>query len=158
PDDYYSSVLLRAALHFFDLEIFKVEVVLLLLAALTAYGAILVAISMLSPKRAWIYSLGIVLVALSVYWLQFDHSVHASSRYYLRTALVLLTPLFGAVAAFSAMAADEITFRRLATLQHFMISPSHGAICAFAGAFAIVTLIHAVETEKFVSAWTGYRS
>src|SRR5207248_4802601 len=99
PDDYYSGVLLRAALHFFDLDIFKVEVVLLLLAALTAYGAILVAISMLSPKRAWIYSLGIVLVALSVYWLQFDHSVHASSRYYLRTALVLLTPLFGAVAA-----------------------------------------------------------
>lgn len=158
PDDYYSGVLLRAALRFFDLEIFKVEVVVLLLAALTAYGAILVVISILSPKRAWIYSLGIVLAALSVYWLQFDHSVHASSRYYLRTALVLLTPLFGAVAAFSAMAADEIAFRPLATLQHFLISPSHGAICAFAGAFAIVTLIHAVETEKFVSAWTGYRN
>ncbi len=158
PDDYYSGVLLRAALHFFDLEIFKVEVVLLLLAALTAYGSILIVISMLSPKRAWIYSLGIVLVALSVYWLQFDHSVHASSRYYLRTALVLLTPLFGAAAAFSAMAGDEITFRPLATMQHFLISPSHGAICTFAGAFAIVTLIHAVETEKFVSAWMGYRN
>jgi uncharacterized membrane protein len=158
PDDYYAGVLLRAALHFFDLEIFKVEIVLLLLAALSAYGAILVVIAMLSPQRAWIYSLGIVLVALCVYWLQFDHSVHASSRYYLRTALVLITPMFGAVAAFSAMAGDKITFRPLATLQHFLISPNHGAICTLAGAFAIVTLIHAVETEKFVSAWTPYRN
>jgi hypothetical protein len=157
PDDYYSGVLLRAALHFFDLEIFKVEVVLLLLAALTAYGAILVVISMLSPKWTWIYSLGIVVVALSVYWLQFDHSVHASSRYYMRTALVLLTPIFGVVAALSALAEDGDTFRPLATLQRFLISPSHRGICAFAGAFAVVTLIHAVETEKFVSAWTGYR-
>ena len=41
PDDYYASAFWRAALHFFDLEIFKVRVVLLLLAALTAYGAIL---------------------------------------------------------------------------------------------------------------------
>jgi hypothetical protein len=149
---------LRAALHFFDPEIFKVEVVLLSLAALTGYGGIVVVTSMLSLKRAWIYSLGIVLAALSVYWLQFDHSVHASSRYYLRTVLVLLTPIIGAVAAFSAMAEDGITFRPLATLQRFLISPSHGAIRTFAGAFSIVTLIHAVETEKFVSAWTSYRN
>ena len=32
-DDYYADAFLRAALHFFDLGIFKVEVVLLLLAA-----------------------------------------------------------------------------------------------------------------------------
>src|SRR5215475_711600 len=88
PDDYYAEVLLRAALHFFDLEIFKVEVVLLLLAALIAYVVVFVVISMLAPARAWLYSLGIILSALCVYWLQFDHSVHASSRYYLRTALV----------------------------------------------------------------------
>ena len=158
PDDYYAGVLLRAALHFFDLEIFKVEVVLLLLATLTAYGAIFLVTSMLSPERAWVYSLGIILVSLSVYWLQFDHSVHASSRYYLRTAVVLLTPIFGAVAALSAMAGDEITSRPLARLQHVLASPNHQVLCVFAAAFAVVTLIHAVETEKFVSAWTGYRN
>jgi hypothetical protein len=158
PDDYYAGVLLRAALHFFDLEIFKVEVILLLLAALITYGAFFVVISMLSSKRAWVYSLGIVLVALSVYWLQFDHSVHASSRYYLRTVLVLLTPIFGAMAALSAMARDEVTFRPLARLQHILISHNHQTLCASAGAFAIVMLIHVVETEKFVSAWTGYRN
>jgi hypothetical protein len=158
PDDYYAGVLLRAALHFFDLEIFKVEVVLLLLATLTAYGAIFLVTSMLSPERAWVYSLGIILVSLSVYWLQFDHSVHASSRYYLRTAVVLLTPIFGAVAALSAMAGDEITSRSLAKLRHVLVSPNHQVLCVFAAAFAVVTLIHAVETEKFVSAWTGYRN
>ena len=115
-------MLLRAALHFFDPEVFKVEVVVLLLAALTAYGAIFAAISNASPKRAWIYSLGIVLVLLSVYWLLFDHSVHASSRYYLRTVLVLLTPMFGAIAALSAMAGDGLTLPPLARLQHSLIS------------------------------------
>jgi hypothetical protein len=157
PDDYYAEVLLRAAFHFFDLEIFKVEVVLLLLAALIAFGAIFLVISMLSPERAWIYSLGITLAALCVYWLQFDHSVHASSRYYLRTALVLLTPIFGAVAALSAMPEAKIAFRPLARLRHILISPSRPALCIFAGTFAIVTLIHVVETGKFVTAWTDYR-
>jgi hypothetical protein len=157
PDDYYAGVLLRAALHFFDLEIFKVEVVLLLLAALTAYGVIFMAISVLSPERAWIYSLGIILVSLSVYWIQFDHSVHASSRYYLRTVLVLLTPAFGTLAALSALAGDGIVFRPLDRLQHALISPDRRIVRAFVGAFAVVSLIHTVETGKFVAAWTDYR-
>ena len=158
PDDYYAGVLLRAALHFFDPEVFKVEVVLLLLAALTAYGAIFAAVSMISPERAWIYSLAIVLVPLSMYWLQFDHSVHASSRYYLRTVLVLLTPVFGAVAALSAMAGDGIIFSPLAGLQQTLISPGNQALRVLAGAFAVAMLIHAVEIEKFVTAWTDYRT
>jgi hypothetical protein len=158
PDDYYAGVLLRAALHFFDLEIFKVEVVLLLLAALTAYGVIFVVISTPSPERAWIYSLGLILVSLAVYWLQFDHSVHASSRYYLRTALVLLIPMLGAMAALSAMAGDKIVARPLAGLQHVLISPSRQTLSVLAAAFVIVTSIHAVETWKFVAAWTDYRA
>jgi hypothetical protein len=158
PDDYYAGVLLRAALHFFDLEIFKVEVVLLLLAALTAYGVLFVAMSILSPERAWTCSLGLMLVSLSVYWLQFDHSVHASSRYYLRTALVLLIPILGAMAALSAMAGDGIVFRPLAGLQHRLTSPSSQMLSVLAAAFAIVTSIHAVETWKFLAAWTDYRA
>jgi hypothetical protein len=75
----------------------------------------------------------------------------------MRTALVLLTPLFGAAAAFSALAEDAVTLGPLTALQRFLISPGQGAISAFAGAFVVVTLIHAVETEKFVSAWTNYR-
>ena len=92
PDDYYADAFLRAALHFFDLEIFKVEVVLVLLAAIIAYGAILMLLSIWLPRWACICALGILLGLLSIYWLHFDHSVHASSRYYLRTALVIVTP------------------------------------------------------------------
>jgi hypothetical protein len=158
PDDYYADVLLRAALHFFDLGIFKVEVVLLLLAALTAFGVIFVVIPLLSSERAWIYSLGLILVSLIFYWLQFDHSVHASSRYYLRTALVLLIPILGAMAALSAMAGDGVVFRPLAGLQRVLISPSERTLSVLAAAFVIVTSIHVVETWKFVAAWTDYRA
>ena len=65
------------------------EVVLLLLAAVIAYGAILMLLSIWLPRRACICALAILLGLLSIYWLHFDHSVHASSRYYLRTALVI---------------------------------------------------------------------
>src|SRR5262249_40182751 len=101
-------------------------------------------------------SLGAILVSLSVYWMQFDHFVHASSRYYLRTVLTLLTPAFGALAALSALAGDGIVFRPLDRLQHALISPNRRMVSAFVGAFAVVTLIHAVETGKFVAAWTEY--
>ncbi len=158
PDDYYAGVLLRAALHFFDPEIFREEIVLLLSAALAGYAAVFVVISMISPERAWIYSLGITLAALSVYWLQFDQFIHASGRYYLRTALVLLTPMFGVAAALSAMAEDEITLNPFVTLRDLLILSNQGVVYAFAGAFTVVTLIHAVETEKFTREWAEYRN
>jgi hypothetical protein len=158
PDDYYAGVLLRAALHFFDLEIFSEPVVLLLLATLASYAALFMAISMSSPNRAWLYSLGVTLAALAIYWLLFDHSVHASGRYYLRTALVLLTPLFGAIAALAAMDQDEIAFRPLAALRLALTSPSRRTLGLIAGAYAAVTLIHVVETAKFAHAWTDYRN
>jgi hypothetical protein len=158
PDDYYADVLLRAALHFFDLEIFREQIVLVLLAALAGYVAIFMAISMIRPDRAWIYSLGVTLTVLAIYWLQFDHFIHASGRYYLRTALVLLTPIFGAVAALSSMDEDEIASRPLAMLRLLLISPGRRTIGLIAGAYAAVTFIHVVETAKFAHAWTEYRS
>lgn len=39
-----------------------------------------------------------------------------------------------------------------------MGSFSDRAICALAAAFLVVTSIHAVETSKFVAAWTNYRT
>jgi hypothetical protein len=158
PDDYYAGVLLRAALHFFDLEIFREQIVLLLLTTLAGYVVIFVVTFTISPERAWIFSTAVTLAALTAYWLQPDHSVHANGRYYLRTALVLLTPIFGAIAALSAMEEYEIAFRPLAMLRLVLNSPSQRTIGLFAGAYAAVTLIHAVETAKFVHAWTAYRN
>lgn len=158
PDDYYAGVLLRAALHFFDLEVFKEEIVLLLLATLAAHAGIFTALRMISAERAWLYSLGITLAVLAAYWLLLDHSVHASGRYYLRTTLVLLTPLFGAAAALSAMADDEIAFPPLAALRRALTSPSRRTVGLLAGAYLAVAAIHVVETEKFVHGWTDYRN
>ncbi|MBV9564190.1 MAG: hypothetical protein JOY90_27660 [Bradyrhizobium sp.] len=158
PDDYYAGVLRRAALHFFDPDIFKVEVVILSLASLAAYGIILAALSLVSPARASLYSVGILLAILSFYWLRFDHSVLASSRYYLRTALVIGTPILGAAAALAAMTGDGLVLARFAKLQHALTSPSDLTLRAWGGAFLVVLVIHVVETEKFVAAWTSYRA
>ena len=108
PDDYYADAFVRAALHFFDLAIFRVEVVVELLAAVIAYAAIFGLISIWLPKRACIFALGILLLLLCIYWGRFDHSVHANSRYYLRTALVVATPLLGVMAALVAMTREGI--------------------------------------------------
>jgi len=158
PDDYYAEVLLRAALHFFDLEIFRVEVVLVLLAALAAFGALFAAMKRISPARAHIYSSGIVLALLSTYWLKFDHSVLASSRYYLRTALVLLIPVLAAMATLSAMTEEEIAFQTLVRLRSTLLSWREQTASALVAAFLVVTAIHVVETGKFVTAWANYRA
>jgi hypothetical protein len=158
PDDYYADAFLSAALHFFDLELFKVDVVLLLLTAIIAYSAILMLFSTWIPRLACVSTLGILLGLLSLYWLYFDNSVHASSRYYLRTAMVVTTPLLGAMAALSAMSAEGIVVDRLANLQRALISPAERTLCAFASVLVVVTLIHAIETTKFITAWTEYRN
>ena len=157
PDDYYTDAFLRAALHFFDLEIFKVEVVVLL-AAVIAYGAILTLLSVWLPKWACICALGILLGLLSIYWLHFDHSVHASSRYYLRTVLVIVTPLLGTLGALAAMTREGMILNRPARLRHALVSPRGGTLCALASIFLVVTLIHTIETGKFVASWSDYRN
>ena len=158
PDDYYAGAFLRAALHFFDLEIFKVAVVLLLLAAVLAYGAILAPLSIWFSRGACIGALGLLLGMLSIYWLHFDHSVHASSRYYLRTALVIATPVLGALAAITAMTREGIILNRPAGLRHALVSPRGKMLCALAAIFLVVSVIHAIETAKFVTSWINYRN
>jgi hypothetical protein len=158
PDDYYTDAFLRAALHFFDLEIFKVEVVVVLLAAVVVYGVVLMLLSIWLPRWACICALGAVLGLLSIYWLHFDHSVHASSRYYLRTALVIATPLLGTLAALAAMTREGMVLNRRTRLRHALISPRGGPLCALASIFLVVTLIHAIETGKFVASWSDYRN
>lgn len=157
PDDYYADAFLRAALQFFDIELFRVKVVQLLLAAVIAYCVTLILLSIWLPNRACLCALATVLGLLLFYWLRFDHDMHASSRYYLRTALVILTPLFGAIAAFAALSEEDIVSNRWARLQHRLASSRNWA-CALASVFVIVTSIHAIETWKFVTAWTHYRN
>jgi hypothetical protein len=158
PDKYYADAFLRAALHFFDPGIFQVNVVLVLLATTTAYGAILFLLSAWLPRWACICALGSLSGMLAVYWLHFDHSVHASSRYYFRTALVIATPLLGALAALAAMTRESVMLNQAARLRHALIAPPGRMRCALASLFLVVTMIHAVETAKFVASWNEYRN
>ena len=158
PDDYYADAFVRAALHFFALEIFEVRIVLVLLAAVVAYGTIFMLLSKWLPRQACVCALGILLGSLTVYWLHFDHSLHADSRYYLRTALVLGIPLLGTLAAMTAMINEGIDLKALASFGHSVISLRGGSSCALASIFIMVTVIHVVETGKFVTSWANYRN
>jgi hypothetical protein len=158
PDDYYAGVLLRAALHFFDLIIFEVGVVMLLFAALAGYGAIYFALSRAMKGRAYLYAAMIVTALLVIYWMWFDRTIHASSRYYLRTALVIVTPVFGALATLSAMPADSPILLPLSRLQGALTTARDRWAGPLAAAFMLLTLVHVVETLKFVTAWSHYRA
>jgi len=156
PDGYYAGVLVRAALHFFDLTIFQVSVVSLLFATLAGYGVAFLVLSRLAPDRAHLYAAAIVVGVLAIYWLWLDHAIHASSRYYLRTALVIVTPAFGALAVLSAMYGDG----RLPSLglQRAMTAVRKQGPRPFAAAFMLLTMVHVIETGKFVAAWRNYRT
>jgi hypothetical protein len=158
PDEYYAGVLMRAALHFFDLTIFQVSIVVVLSAALAGYGAIFLLLSRVIPNRAHLLAAAIVAVMLSIYWLWFDHAIHASSRYYLRTALVIVTPVFGALAALGALPADGRFAVPLSRLRRATTELRDRAARPLVAAFILVTLVHVIETAKFIAAWSQYRT
>ena len=159
PDAYFADAYRRAALHFFDLTIFKVNVVLVLLATVAGYALAWLALVRAVPGKAHLYAAVIVAVALGVYWLAFDHALHASNRYYLRTALVVATPALGMLAALYALRAEGRLNLPIAGVERAMTALTCGiATRALAGLFVLVTLVHAVETGKFVAAWNQYKA
>lgn len=158
PDEYYAGVMVRAALHFFDPAIFQVSIVLLLFATLALYVVIFLMLSRPAPRRAHLDAAVIVMVILAVYWLWFDHTIHASSRYYLRTALVIVTPVFGALAALSADQEEGRLAFPFPGLERVMAAVRNRGARPLAAAFTLLTLVHAIETGKFVVAWAHYRT
>jgi hypothetical protein len=158
PDEYYADAFVRAARHFFDLAIFQVSIVLLLLATLAGYVAIFLMLSRPAPRRAYLYAAVILMVFLAVYWLWLDHSIHASSRYYLRTVLVIVTPAFGALAALSASQEEGRFAFLIPGQERVMAALRNRGARPLAAAFTLLTLVHVIETGKFVTAWTHYRT
>jgi hypothetical protein len=158
PDEYYAGVLVRAALHFFDPTIFQVSIVLLLLATLVGYVVIFLLLPRSAPRRAHLYAAVIVTAALAVYWMWLDHTIHASSRYYLRTALVIFTPVFGALATLGAGREDHRPPLPVPGLEWAITAIHNLGAQPLAAAFMLLTLVHVIETGKFVAAWTDYRT
>jgi len=159
PDDYFADVLVRAGLKFFDLAIFQVSLVVLLIAVLAGYSLLFLALTrVVNADTALLAATAAAAVALLIYWLLFDQWVHASNRYYLRTLLVVFTPVFGALSVFYAMRADGAPPRFLGLPKITELLSSATVIRVYIGAIVLVTAIHVVQTAKFVTDWTSYKS
>ena len=159
PDDYFADVLVRAGLHFFDPAIFQVNLVVLLIVVLAGYSLLFLALSrIMAVETALLAALALSAIALLIYWLQFDQWIHASNRYYLRTALVVITAAFGALSAVYAMRADgePVACPRLLQIAKFLANVT--VIRACTGAIILCTAIHVVQTAKFVTGWTAYKA
>jgi hypothetical protein len=159
PDEYVGSALRRAALHVFDVTILTGDLVLLLLGALASYGIVFLVLRRRTPRQAHVYAGLIVAMALAVYWLWFDQALHTGNRYYLRTALLIVTPVLGALAAVHALDADGRLSLRGPLLSRLIVALTGDVTArAAAGTVLLVMLVHAVETAKFVTAWTSYKA
>lgn len=156
PDDYMAAVLVRAALHVFDLSILTGDFMTLLLCTLGGY-ALAFAVLRRFDDRAHLHAGALVAAALALYWLQLDHALHADNRYYLRTVLLIATPAFGVLAAAHALANEgALALPYLPRLVSALTGDT--AARAAVGAIVLVTLIHGVETAKFLHAWSGYKT
>ena len=167
PDRYYASIITAAALNFIDIDnLFASTFFMLLFGALAAYAVVFLAMRLIAPAQAHVWAFAIVALALAVYWLHFDHSLHTQNRYYVRTAIFFITPVAGALAALATLRAEgrlrvPIAFlaRYAVPLADRVLALTHGVWArAAVGAILTLTLVHAVETAKFVTAWTGYEA
>jgi len=166
PDRYYASIIAAAAFNFIDVgNLLGSTFFMLLFGALAAYAVVFLVMRLIAPAWAHLWAFAIVALALAVYWLHFDHSLHTQNRYYVRTAIFLLTPPAGALAALAALRAEGRLHVPIAFLAHYadeladhLLALARGAAAhAAVGAILTLTLVHAVETAKFVTAWTGYK-
>jgi hypothetical protein len=159
PNDYVATVLSRAALHAFDLSIFTGDLMVLIFATLAGFGFVFLLTRRMNFPNAHIGAAAVVALVLAAYWLEFDHALHADNRYPLRTIVLLATPPLGALAAVYMLDAENRLKRTVPLLPHVMSAlRSEAMVRAATGAFALVMLIHAVETTKFVSGWTNYKA
>jgi hypothetical protein len=158
PDANFSSILVSVALNSIDINNFTCSLFKLLAVTLAAYGGAYLALRRLMSANAHVVAATLVTIALCAYWLWFDHTLHADNRYYLRTALLVGTPMLGAFAAFRAVDADGRLNFPLPFLPQISALMARDLRGPAAGALCLVLLVHVVETSKFVTAWTRYKS
>jgi len=157
PDSYIADVLHSAALHVFDVIILAGHLVLLLVITLASYGIAFYVVRRLGPAKASICAASMVALGLGAYWVWFDGTLHTDNRYYLRTVLLIATPALGMLAAAYALRADDRLNFAIPLMRRPMAALASSAVTrSAAGAIALVTLVHIVETEKFVRAWRDY--
>src|SRR5215510_1413693 len=93
--------------------------------------------------------------ALGIYWIWFDDSLLTSGRYNLRTLMLIMIPSFGVIASVHAMDDTERHSSPFPFLPSWTTATNPRVA---AGALLLIMLIHAVETTKFVLAWSDYKA
>ena len=158
PDPYFADAVKGAALNFIDARNLTVPVLRVLAGSLLAYTALALALRAAGQANAHMKEAAVTAVALAIYWTRFDQDILAEQRYPLRTALLVLTPLLAAGAAIRVLDATGQIKLQLPLLQPLVSvlarSPPYRLL---AGALMLVTLVHAVETAKFVVGWSDYK-
>ncbi len=159
PDDYIAAVLAAAAYRFIDVGNLAQPAFLLLIAALTIYGALILLLRRASPGKAHVYAAFSCAIGLALYWALFDRWLLTEARYDLRTVLLIMIPVFGILAAVGVMndeARRKSPFPLLAWLADTVERCMNPRIIA--GAVLLTMLVYAIETTKFVGAWIGYKA
>lgn len=159
PGAYFASIMDRAALDFIDVPSLVGPLLLLLVASLAGYGVIFASLRNVRLSDAHVYAAALIAAGLAVYWLGFDHSLHAAGRYQWRTVLLIGVPIFGGFAAAYALAAAGQLKLPIPLLPQVMRALASDTAAKFlTGALTLVLLVNAVETAKFVAAWSGYKA
>jgi hypothetical protein len=158
PDDYFAPVLARAGLRIIDAANFDLRICRLIAATLAVYALAYGTMRRLACRGVPALAGLSTATLLTIYWLGFDDGIHADDRYAVRTVLLILTPAAGIATTVTVFAARGDLGRwcaRLAAVVRRLTAVPDGFVV---GAVLLVTLIHVVETAKFVAAWTQYTS
>jgi hypothetical protein len=159
PDVYTARILTRNARHFFNVADVVSPIILLTAGAIAGYAVFVLALHRLPLTAAHLCAGAIVVGGLCVYWLWLDRALHADARYYVRSLLVIFTPILGFFAAAHVLDGEGRLYLQVPLLQPLRALLAHRqSAVAIGGALALVALVHAVETAKFVAVWTDYRS
>jgi len=157
PDAYTGKVLISAAKNVFNLDTLLDRMILLIAAAIGGFLLLLFVLRSAKVSLATPISYFVVLAALTAYWIFGDPELHADERYYLRTAIILLTPGFAFLAVCVAFSGELIrpakTFYGIPKTLFAWIGAQ-----AAAGLMLLVFVIHSAETARFADAWSDHLS
>lgn len=157
PDAQISPVLMTAAFNFIDPANFLKPVVAELLVAVLGPVLLSSAFRRMGLAKPGPLALAVTLALFTLYWSSIDRSLLAEDRYFLRTAVFYLTPVFGLVALIGILQGEGMRFRELEPwLQADRWAWTTAWRPLAIGALGLVVLVHGVETVKFAKGWREY--
>lgn len=147
PDPYLAEVLTRNAWNLFEFYRLLIPITALGLVALIGVPVLAILSRSGLGARAPFLTAGGLAALMAVWWLGFDTSLHAETRYSMRAAILGLVPIMLFATALILRANETGRGGSLATpfARHVVLAT-----------LALIALIHAVEAGKFAKTWVGY--